>query len=182
MQGGVRAVGLLPALSIIVGAVCAPVVGPAASLLLWVLPLLLIASAIAWRRRASRAMVFCLLLGFWAGSAVLTSSRAAELTKGGQPAPTILPCAVETEVFRANPDERERLRRTLSLEGTVFVYAGKIGGWYLVEPMIERGVRGERGKAAGAGHARCASGREAGGALRASSSLHRAMTKSTSFA
>jgi glycosyltransferase involved in cell wall biosynthesis len=70
-------------------------------------------------------------------SAVLTSSRAAELTKLGQPTPTILPCAVETELFRANPDERERLRRALSLHGTVFVYAGKMGGWYAVEPMID---------------------------------------------
>jgi glycosyltransferase involved in cell wall biosynthesis len=70
-------------------------------------------------------------------SAVLTSSRAAQVAKEGQPAPTILPCAVETEFFRANPDARERLRRALSLDGTVFVYAGKMGGWYLVEPMID---------------------------------------------
>ena len=71
-----RVVGLLPALSIIGGAVCAPLVGKAADLLLWVLPLLLVASAVAWRRRARRATVAMVILGFWACSVVLTTTAA----------------------------------------------------------------------------------------------------------
>jgi hypothetical protein len=71
-----RVVGLLPALSIIAGAVCAPVVGNAAGLLLWLLPPLLVASAIAWRRGASRATVAGVILGFWACSVVLTATAA----------------------------------------------------------------------------------------------------------
>jgi competence protein ComEC len=63
-------------LSVIGGAVCAPVVGDVAGLLLWLPPLLLLASAIAWRRRASRTTVACLALGFWACSAVLTANAA----------------------------------------------------------------------------------------------------------
>jgi competence protein ComEC len=66
----------LPALSIIGGAVSAPLVGKAADLLLWLLPLLLVASAVAWRRRASRATVVFVILGLWACSVVLTATAA----------------------------------------------------------------------------------------------------------
>src|SRR5687767_9511915 len=66
-------VGILPALSIIGGALCAPIFGTTAGWLLWLLPALLIASVIAWRY-SSRATVACLTLGFWVSSVVLTSS------------------------------------------------------------------------------------------------------------
>jgi competence protein ComEC len=72
----VRAVGLFPALSIIGGAACAPLVGNVAGLLLWLPPLLLLASAVAWRRRAGRAAVAGVMLGFWACSLVLTAKAA----------------------------------------------------------------------------------------------------------
>jgi glycosyltransferase involved in cell wall biosynthesis len=48
----------------------------------------------------------------------------------------ILPCAVDTSRFRPVPERREALRRELGLRGTVFVYAGKPGGWYATEEMI----------------------------------------------
>jgi competence protein ComEC len=49
------------------------VVGGAAVLLLWLLPLLPVASVIAWRRGAGRATVACIMLGLWACGVVLTA-------------------------------------------------------------------------------------------------------------
>jgi len=72
----VRVVGLVPALSIIGGAVCARMLGAGACLLLWLLPVLLVASVVAWRRHANRATVAYLVLGLWACSVVLTSRAA----------------------------------------------------------------------------------------------------------
>jgi glycosyltransferase involved in cell wall biosynthesis len=69
--------------------------------------------------------------------AVLTKHRRAEVSSGTTDAPIhILPCAVDLEQFRPLPNGRERLRRDLGLEGTVFIYAGKAGGWYDTEGMI----------------------------------------------
>jgi competence protein ComEC len=73
-RDGMPVVGILPALSIIGGALCAPILGTAAGWLLWLLPVLLVASAIAWRYSVTRATVACLTLGFWVSSVVLTSS------------------------------------------------------------------------------------------------------------
>jgi competence protein ComEC len=73
-RDGMPVVGILPALSIIGGALCAPILGVAAKWLLWLLPALLVASVIAWRYSVSRATVACLTLGFWVSSVVLTSS------------------------------------------------------------------------------------------------------------
>ncbi|HKC12252.1 MAG TPA: hypothetical protein VKI41_09485, partial [Vicinamibacteria bacterium] len=70
-------------------------------------------------------------------NAVLTSVRATEVALPSRAEPTVLPCAVEGELFRPRPLEAERIRRELSLKGTVFVYAGKVGGWYLIEPMMD---------------------------------------------
>src|SRR5258708_21186723 len=70
-------------------------------------------------------------------NAVLTSVRATEVALPSRAQPTVLPCAVESALFRPRPLEAERIRRELSLEGTVFVYAGKVGGWYLIEPMVD---------------------------------------------
>jgi len=67
-------VGILPAFSIIGGALCAPILGTTAGWLLWLLPALLIASVIAWHYSVSRVTVACLTLGFWVSSVVLTSS------------------------------------------------------------------------------------------------------------
>jgi glycosyltransferase involved in cell wall biosynthesis len=70
-------------------------------------------------------------------NAVLTSVRATEVAGPRRAEPTVLPCAVDSELFRPRPLEGEKIRRELSLQGTVFIYAGKMGGWYLVEPMID---------------------------------------------
>src|SRR5688572_6521613 len=75
-------VGVLPALSIVGGALCAPILGGSAPSLVWLLPVLLIASAIAWRYGASRATVACVTFGFWVSSVVLTSIA---LDRAGHP-------------------------------------------------------------------------------------------------
>lgn len=80
-------------------------------------------------------------------SAVLTRVRAEEVRGAGHPVPVVLPCCVDTGHFAPRPDEGEALRRGLALEGRVFVFAGKLGGWYLVERMFDfvaafRGVCG----------------------------------------
>jgi competence protein ComEC len=72
----VQAIAVLPALSIIGGALCAPALGASAVRLVWVLPLLVVASAIAWHREGGRAAAICLVLGFWTCSVVLTAAVA----------------------------------------------------------------------------------------------------------
>jgi competence protein ComEC len=67
----VHAVGLLPAVAIVTGALCAPIVGASAALLVWFLPVLVVSSTIAWHRHARRTGVACLGLGFWACAVVL---------------------------------------------------------------------------------------------------------------
>ena len=69
-----RVVGVFPALAIVGGALSASVSGPATAWLLWLLPVLLLASAIAWHYDASRATIACVTLGFCVSSIVLTSS------------------------------------------------------------------------------------------------------------
>jgi len=69
--------------------------------------------------------------------AVLTKHRRDEVSSWMSDTPIhILPCAVDTEQFKPSPSDRERVRRELGLEGTVFVYAGKAGGWYDTEGMV----------------------------------------------
>jgi len=70
----VPVVGVFPALAIVGGALCAPVVGAAAAWLLWLLPVMLVASVIAWHYDVSHATIACVTLGFWVSSIVLTSS------------------------------------------------------------------------------------------------------------
>ena len=69
-------------------------------------------------------------------TAVLTRARARQLEPRGI-SPTILPCAVDTRLFRPRVEEGKLVREGLGLPGTLFVYAGKIGGWYLVEAMMD---------------------------------------------
>ena len=77
MRPAVRVVGLLPGLAIIVGAASAPVLGGVVWLLVWLLPLLVVAAGVGWRCRAARVTAAALVLGFWACSVVL-AARAAE--------------------------------------------------------------------------------------------------------
>jgi glycosyltransferase involved in cell wall biosynthesis len=69
--------------------------------------------------------------------AVLTSHRKREVTPWLSETPVyILPCAVDLNRFRPVTETREVLRDELGLTGTVFVYAGKPGGWYDTEEMV----------------------------------------------
>jgi competence protein ComEC len=68
-----RVVGILPSLSIVGGALCAPILG-AAPWLAWLLPVLLVIAAIGWRYNASRTTVAFVTFGFWASSLILTCS------------------------------------------------------------------------------------------------------------
>jgi glycosyltransferase involved in cell wall biosynthesis len=69
--------------------------------------------------------------------AVLTSHRQREVTPGLSETPVyILPCAVDLNRFRPVTERRQAIRDELGLRGTVFVYAGKPGGWYDTEEMV----------------------------------------------
>ncbi len=70
--------------------------------------------------------------------AVLSRRRQADVAPLVSTPVTVLPCAVDTSRFRpADPAQDAALRAELGLTGTVFVYAGKPGGWYLTEPMFD---------------------------------------------
>jgi glycosyltransferase involved in cell wall biosynthesis len=69
--------------------------------------------------------------------AVLTSHRKREVTPWLSETPVyILPCAVDLNRFRPVTESRQAVRDELGLRGTVFVYAGKPGGWYDTEEMV----------------------------------------------
>jgi glycosyltransferase involved in cell wall biosynthesis len=69
--------------------------------------------------------------------AVLTSHRKREVAPWLSEAPVyILPCAVDLKRFQPVTERREAIRNELGLTGTVFVYAGKPGGWYDIEEMV----------------------------------------------
>lgn len=69
--------------------------------------------------------------------AVLTSHRKREIAPWLSETPVyVLPCAVDLKRFRPVPEGRQALRDELGLNGTVFVYAGKPGGWYATEEMV----------------------------------------------
>jgi competence protein ComEC len=68
-----RTVGLLPGLAIIAGAVCAPAIGSISDWLLWLLPVVVVASAVAWQLGATRQTTVLLVVGFWSCSVVLTA-------------------------------------------------------------------------------------------------------------
>ncbi len=69
--------------------------------------------------------------------AVLSSLRRDELRSVVGREIAVLPCGVDTSLFRYDPAARERWRRELGLSGTVLVYSGKAGGWYLTEPLLD---------------------------------------------
>ena len=69
--------------------------------------------------------------------AVLTHHRQREIEPWLSDTPVyVLPCAVDLQRFHPVAQRREALRRELGLRGTVFVYAGKPGGWYATEEMV----------------------------------------------
>jgi competence protein ComEC len=70
----VRTVGLLPALALIAGILCSPLLGVHGALLVWLLPIFLVASVAAWHFRGERVTVACVTLGFWSCGVILTST------------------------------------------------------------------------------------------------------------
>jgi len=69
---------------------------------------------------------------------VLSKHRQSEVSPWVGATPIhLLPCAVDLERFRPFSEAREKKRRELGLEGTVFVYVGKARGWYDVEGMVQ---------------------------------------------
>jgi glycosyltransferase involved in cell wall biosynthesis len=69
--------------------------------------------------------------------AVLTGHREREVAPWLSETPVyILPCAVDLNRFQPVTEKRQALRDALGLRGTVFVYAGKPGGWYDTEEMV----------------------------------------------
>ena len=50
----------------------------------------------------------------------------------------VVPCCVDLELFRFDPEARERRRAELGIQNRlVLVYSGSIGGWYLTEQMAD---------------------------------------------
>jgi glycosyltransferase involved in cell wall biosynthesis len=50
----------------------------------------------------------------------------------------VVPCCVDLELFRFDPQARERRRAELGIQNRlVIVYSGSIGGWYLTEQMAD---------------------------------------------
>ena len=50
----------------------------------------------------------------------------------------VIPCCVDLGRFDVDPPRRDVLRRGLALDGRpVMVYAGKVGGWYMLREMID---------------------------------------------
>jgi glycosyltransferase involved in cell wall biosynthesis len=69
--------------------------------------------------------------------AVLTDRRREAVASSTTRSVVVLPCAVDTRQFAPDPDARARIRRDFGLSGMVFVYAGKSGGWYLTDAMLD---------------------------------------------
>jgi glycosyltransferase involved in cell wall biosynthesis len=68
--------------------------------------------------------------------AVLSEPRRREVASRCRHPPVVLPCAVDTRLFRPDPRGRLERRAELGLTGTVLVYAGKAGGWYATAEMF----------------------------------------------
>jgi hypothetical protein len=69
--------------------------------------------------------------------AVLNDRRRRESQPGARAEIAVLPCAVDTAHYVGDRAAGDTLRTQLDLDGTVFVYSGKSGGWYLTLPMLD---------------------------------------------
>jgi glycosyltransferase involved in cell wall biosynthesis len=69
--------------------------------------------------------------------AVLTTRRRDEVRALAAQEATVLPCAVDTAHFRFRDEEGRAHRVALGLTDPVLVYAGKAGGWYLTDVMLD---------------------------------------------
>ncbi len=92
------------------------------------------------------------------GAVVLTKAirpyvqeRFGELRRDAPPI-AVIPCCVDLERFRFQPDARAKIRADLGVsdDTTVFVYSGSLGTWYLAGAMARfvRAYREETGKKA----------------------------------
>jgi glycosyltransferase involved in cell wall biosynthesis len=74
---------------------------------------------------------------------VLTRRARAWLIESGRfrdhvPPIETIPCCVDLERFRVDPEKVEQLRREIGIDGhIVMVYAGKLGGWYMTREMVD---------------------------------------------
>lgn len=69
--------------------------------------------------------------------AVLTTVRQQEVRGPAGSEVSVLPCGVDTSLFAPAHGLREARREELGLRGAVLVYAGKWGGWYATEEMLD---------------------------------------------
>jgi glycosyltransferase involved in cell wall biosynthesis len=69
--------------------------------------------------------------------AVLSEARRQDVAPLARVEVDVLPCAVDTAHFARDEDKGRELRARLGLKGTVLVYSGKSGGWYLGEAVVE---------------------------------------------
>ena len=69
--------------------------------------------------------------------AVLSELRKDEVQPHVSRPVMVLPCGIDTTRFQRDETRRRALREELGLQGTVLVYAGKSGGWYLTEPLLD---------------------------------------------
>ena len=81
--------------------------------------------------------------------AVLTTHRRDEVKALASGEVTVLPCGVDTEHFRFRESERRAHRSALGLTGPVLVYAGKAGGWYLTDAMLDFAAAATRASGGG---------------------------------
>jgi glycosyltransferase involved in cell wall biosynthesis len=68
--------------------------------------------------------------------AVLTETRRKEVAHLTNRRVEVLPCAVDTDLFKRSEERRRILRAQLGLDGLTFVYLGKPGGWYDINTAI----------------------------------------------
>lgn len=69
--------------------------------------------------------------------AVLTERRRLEVQGQTRSRVAVLPCAVALDRFADQREAGRRLKQELRLTGSVLVYAGKAGGWYLTDTMFD---------------------------------------------
>jgi glycosyltransferase involved in cell wall biosynthesis len=69
--------------------------------------------------------------------AVLSELRRQDLAGVVEGPIEVLPCGVDTRHFARRPEARQRIRRELGLRERVLVYAGKWGGWYLGDVVLD---------------------------------------------
>jgi glycosyltransferase involved in cell wall biosynthesis len=81
------------------------------------------------------------LLARSGGLVLLTHAIRDELTRAGSLPSNkpivVIPCVVDVDAFRPNPEARGNVRRTLGMrEEPLLIYHGSVGSWYRLDEMI----------------------------------------------